>query len=47
MSEFTKELDRRINAIFTEEPQDVRRMLKHNADSGRNFAQWLLSLIHI
>lgn len=47
MSEFTKELDRRINAIFTEEPQDVRRMLKHNADSGRNFAQWLYSYMQM
>lgn len=47
MSEFTKELDRRIEAIFTEEPQDIRRMLNHNADSGRNFAQWVYSYMQM
>lgn len=41
MSELLKELDRRIEAAWMVEPQDVRRMLKHNDDSGRNFAQWV------
>ena len=43
MSELMKELDRRIEASWMVEPQDVRRMLKHNDDSGRNFAQWVYS----
>lgn len=43
MSELLKELDRRIEAAWMVEPQDVRRMLKHNDDSGRNFAQWVYS----
>lgn len=41
MSELLKELDRRIEAGWMVEPQDVRRMLKHNDDMGRNFAQWI------
>lgn len=43
MSELMKELDRRIEAAWMVEPQDVRRMLKHNDDSGRNFGQWVYS----
>lgn len=43
MSELMKELDRRIEAAWMVEPQDVRRMLKHNDDMGRNFAQWVYS----
>lgn len=41
MSEITKELERRIEAGWMVEPQDVRRMLKHNDDMGRSFSQWL------
>lgn len=41
MSEFTKEIERRIDAGFMTEPQDIRRMLKHSAHPGRNFSQWL------
>lgn len=41
MSELLKELDKRIDTAWMVEPQDVRRMLKHNDDSGRNFAQWI------
>ncbi len=37
MSEITKELERRIEAGWMVEPQDVRRMLKHNDDMGRSF----------
>lgn len=41
MSEYTKELERRIDAGFMTEPQDVRRMMMHNDDQGRVFAQWV------
>lgn len=47
MSELTKELDRRIEANWMVEPQDVRRMLKHNQDQGRNFGQWVYAYMHM
>lgn len=47
MSELIKELDRRIEANWMVEPQDVRRMLKHNDDSGRNFGQWVYAYMHM
>lgn len=43
MSEFTKELERRIDSGFMTEPQDIRRMLKHNQKDGRNFGTWMYS----
>ena len=47
MSELTKELDRRIEANWMTEPQDVRRMLNHNTHDGRNFGQWVYAYMHM
>ena len=47
MSEFTKELERRIDAGWLVEPQDVRRMLKHSAAEGRNMAQHIYAYMDL
>ena len=47
MSEFTKELERRIDAGWLTEPQDVRRMLKHSAAEGRNMAQHIYAYMDL
>jgi hypothetical protein len=47
MSEFTKELDRRIEGTFIYEPQDVRRTIKHSAAKGRQFAQHIYSYMQM
>ena len=47
MSVYTKELERRIDAGWLTEPQDVRRMLKHSAAEGRNMAQHIYAYMDL
>ena len=47
MSELMKELERRIEAAWMVEPQDVRRMLSHNTDEDRNFSQWVYAYMDL